>query len=152
MNTGTAYFERDAAPALFDTAIRALAEGNSLRATGRIVQIEKDTACAWLHRAAVQCRLVMLYLWQGLSVTECQLDELWSLVHTKEHNLITAKLVCETYADAWIWLAFAPVWSLVLAFVVANLLLERVAQVTDERIPFLTSDQLAEYRTALLHV
>jgi IS1 family transposase len=126
LNTGTAYFELDAAPALFDTAIRALAEGNSLRATGRIVQIDKDTACAWLHRAAVQCRLVMLYLWQGLSVTECQLDELWRLV---------------------------------LAFVVgkrtqasANLLLERVAQVTDERIPFFTSDQLAEYRTALLHV
>ena len=72
LNTGTAYFELDAAPALFDTAIRALAEGNSLRATGRIVQIDKDTACAWLHREAVQCRLVMLYLWQGLSVTECQ--------------------------------------------------------------------------------
>ncbi len=56
LNTGTAYFELDAAPTLFDTAIRALAEGNSLRATGRIVQ--------------------------------------------------TAKLVCETYGDAWIWLAF----------------------------------------------
>jgi len=38
LNTGTAYFELDAAPALFDTAIRALAEGNSLRATGRIVE------------------------------------------------------------------------------------------------------------------
>jgi len=34
----------------------------------------------------------------------------------------------------------------------ANLLLERVAQVTDAHIPFFTSDQLAEYRTALLHV
>ena len=151
LNTGTAYFELDAAPALFDTAIRALAEGNSLRATGRIVQIDKDTACAWLHRAAVQCRLVMLSLWQRLSVTECQLDELWSFVHTKEHHLSTAKLVCETYGDAWIWLAFAPVWRLVLAFVgglrtqaSANLLLERVAQVTDERLPFFTSDQLAQ--------
>jgi IS1 family transposase len=84
---------------------------------------------------------------------------LWSFVHTKEHNLITAKLVCETYADAWIGIAFAPVWRVVLAFVVgqrtqasANLLLERVAQVTDERIPFFPSDQLAEYRTALLPV
>ena len=72
-------------------------------------------------------------------------------MHTKEHNLITAKLVCETYGDAWIWLAFAPVWRLVLAFVgglrtqaSANLLLERVAQVTDERLPFFTSDQLAQ--------
>ena len=120
LNTATAYFELDAPPALFETAIRALAEGNSLRATGRIVQIDKDTACAWLHRAAVHCRLVMLSLWQNLPLTECQLDELWSFVHTKEQNLLTAKLVCETYGDAWIWLAFAPVWRLVVAFVVGK--------------------------------
>jgi IS1 family transposase len=55
--------------------------------------------------------------------------------------------------------AFVPTWRLVLAFVVgkrtqasANVLLQRVAHVTDDRIPFFTSDQLAEYRTALLEV
>jgi IS1 family transposase len=86
------------------------------------------------------------------------LDELWSFVHTKERNLVTAKTFCETYGDAWVWVAFAPVWRLVLAFVIgkrnqhtANLLLERVVAVTDEAIPFFTSDQLPEYRTALLH-
>lgn len=159
LSYGTAYFGLDAAPAQFETAVRALAEGNSLRGTGRIVQVDKDTACAWLHRAAQHCRLVMLYLWDRLPVTECQLDELWSFVHTKEHNLATAKQVCAAYGDAWVWVAFAPVWRLVLAFVVgkrpqaeANLLLERVVQVTDERVPFFTSDQLAAYRTALLHV
>lgn len=159
LNYGTAYFELDADPAIFELAIRALAEGNSLRATGRIVQIDKDTACAWLHRAAVHCRLVMLYLWRNLTVTECQLDELWSFVHTKEQHLEAAKLCCTTYGDTWIWIAFAPAWRLVLAFVAgkrtqasANLLLERVAYVTDATIPFFTSDQLAEYRTALLHV
>jgi IS1 family transposase/transposase-like protein len=159
LNYGTADFELDADPAIFELAIRALAEGNSLRATGRIVQIDKDTACAWLHRAAIHCRLVMLYLWHNLTVTECQLDELWSFVHTKEQHLEAAKLCCATYGDSWIWIAFAPVWRLVLAFVAgkrtqasANLLLERVAHVTDATIPFFTSDQLAEYRTALLHV
>lgn len=155
---GTAYFDLDAEPALFDTVIRALAEGNGLRATGRIVQIDKDTVAAWLQRAAVHCRQVMLYLWDSLSVTECQLDELWSFVHTKEHQLATAKRCCDSYGDAWIWLAFAPTWRVVLAFVVgkrtqasANQLLERVVHVTDDHIPFFTSDQLAEYRTALLH-
>jgi IS1 family transposase/transposase-like protein len=159
LNFGTAYFELDAEPLIFETAIRALAEGNGLRATGRIVQIDKDSACAWLHRAAVQCRLVMLYLWHSLAVAECQLDELWSFVHTKEQHLDAAKLFCVTYGDAWVWIAFAPVWRLVLAFVAgkrtqasANLLLERLAYVTDATIPFFTSDQLAEYRTALLHV
>lgn len=157
-NYGTAYFELDTDPAIFETAVRALAEGVSLRSTARIVQIDKDTACAWLHRAAHHCRLVMLSLWRQLPVTECQLDELWSFVHTKEQNLHAAKLFCETYGDAWVWVAFAPIWRLVLAFVVgkrtqasANLLLERVVHVADAQVPFFTSDQLAEYRTALLH-
>ncbi len=158
LNYGTAYFELDSDPAIFETAVRALAEGVSLRSTARIVQMDKDTACAWLHRAAHHCRLVMLSLWRQLPVAECQLDELWSFVHTKEQNLHAAKLFCETYGDAWVWVAFAPIWRLVLAFVVgkrtqasANLLLERVVHVTDAQVPFFTSDQLAEYRTALLH-
>ena len=46
---GTAYWDLTAEPAIFEMAIRALAEGNSLRSTARIVQIDKDTACAWLH-------------------------------------------------------------------------------------------------------
>jgi len=155
---GTAYLGLEAAPIIFETAVRALAEGNSLRATARIIQIDKDTACDWLNRAAQQARLVMLYLWGNLHVTECQLDELWSFVHTKERNLEYAKIYCETYGDAWVWIAFAPVWRLVLGFVVgkrtqvsANLLLDRVAYVTDNHIPFFTSDQLHEYRGALLH-
>jgi len=135
-----------------------LALGNSIRATARIVQVDKDTACDWLHRAAQHCRIVMLYLWHNLHVTECQLDELWSFIHTKEYNLPSAKFFHESYGDAWVWLAFAPVWRVVLAFAIgkrtqknANLLLDRVAHVTDEHIPFFTSDQFSEYRTALLH-
>lgn len=101
----------------------------------------------------------MLYLWRELPVTECQLDELWSFIHTKEQHVEAAKLWCVTYGDAWVWLAFAPVWRLMVAFVIGkrtqpsgNLLLERVKYVTTTGIPFFTSDQLAEYRTALLHV
>ena len=138
--------------------MRALAEGNSLRATARIVQIDTDTACDWLERAAQQCRLVQLYLWRELHVAECQLDELWSFVHTKEQHLPLAKLYDDTNVDAWVWVAFAPIWHLVVAFVVgkrvqanADLLLQRVAHVTDDHIPFFTSDQLLEYRAALLN-
>jgi IS1 family transposase len=87
------------------------------------------------------------------------LDELWSFVHTKDEHLAWAKLSRETYGEAWVWVAFAPAWRLVMAFVVgkhthveANLLRERVAHVTTALIPFFTSDQLPEYRTALLHV
>jgi IS1 family transposase len=155
---GTAYYGLDADPAIFETAVRALAEGNALRATARIVQVDKDTVCAWLDRFARHCRTVMLYFWHDLPVSECQLDELWSFVHTKEAQLPGAKIYCATYGDAWVWLAFAPVWRLVLAFVIgkrdqagADLLLARVAHVTDDSIPLVTSDQLPEYRNALLN-
>jgi len=156
---GTPYFDLEHDPALFELAIRALAEGHSLRATARIIQVDKDTVCTWLDRAAYHCRLVMLSLWQQLPVRECQLDELWSFVHTKDEHLPWAKTYRDTYGDAWVWVALAPEWRLVVAFVVgkrtqaeANLLLERVAYVTTDLIPFFTSDQLPEYRTALLHV
>lgn len=158
LNYGTAYYGLESDPLIFETAVRALAEGNSLRATGRILQVDQDTVCDWLNRAALHCRAVVLYLWSQLHVTECQLDELWSFVHTKEAHLPYAQIYCDTYGDAWVWLAFAPVWRLVLAFVVgkrtqesADLLLERVKLVTDEHIPFFTSDRLPEYADALLH-
>lgn len=156
---GTAYWDLNADPWIFDTAIRALAEGNSLRSTARIVQIDKDTACQWLNRAAQHCRLVMLWLWRDLAVRECQLDELWSFVQTKDASLESAHWVYTLYGEVWVWIAFAPLWRLVLAFVVgrrtqanANRLLERVAHVTTDEIPFFTSDRRAAYRTALLQV
>jgi hypothetical protein len=61
--------------ALFEMAVRALAEGNALRATARIVQVEKATVCAWLDRVARHCRTVMLSLWHNVHVQECPLDE-----------------------------------------------------------------------------
>jgi transposase-like protein len=39
---GTAYFDLNADPAIFDLAIRALAEGNSIRSTARIVHQRAD--------------------------------------------------------------------------------------------------------------
>jgi len=154
---GTAYLDLEADSSIFEMAFRALAEGNSIRGSARIVEIDSETCRSWLDRYAQQCRLVMLYFWRDLHIEECQLDELWSFVHTKEANLAAAKLICQSYGDAWVWVAFAPVWRMVLSFVVgkrtqenANLLVKRVHQISDGHIPFFTSDQLAAYPTALL--
>jgi IS1 family transposase len=154
-----AYWDVNAEPAIFEMAIRALAEGHARRSTARIGPIDQDTACDWLDRAAQHGRKVLRYLWRDLPVSECPLDELWRLVHTKASHLAMAKRVCDTYGEAWMWMAFAPVWRLVLAFVVgkrtqerANLLRHRVAHVTAQRLPWFTSDQWPEYRTTLRHV
>ena len=52
LNYGTAYYGLGTEPVKFEMARRALAEGNSLRATARIVEVDKDQVCAWLDRAA----------------------------------------------------------------------------------------------------
>lgn len=50
LRDGKAYYGLEAEPVQFETALRALAEGHSLRATARIIGVDKDTVCAWLDR------------------------------------------------------------------------------------------------------
>ena len=42
LSYATAYYGIESEPAIFETAVRALAEGNSIRATGRILQIDVE--------------------------------------------------------------------------------------------------------------
>ena len=60
LSYATAYYGLESEPVIFEMAVRALAEGNSIRATGRILQVDKDTICDWLNRAAHHCRSVMI--------------------------------------------------------------------------------------------
>jgi IS1 family transposase len=139
--------------------MRALAEGNSLRGTGRIVAIDKDTVCDWLDRAGRHCRAVTTSLFDTLHITECQVDKWWSFVRKQEAHLTAAENVLALDGDAWVWIAFAPAWRLVAAFVVgkrdqehANGLLKRLQAVSCGYMPFFTSDQLPHYAHALLQV
>lgn len=155
---GTAYFNINADERIYTIASRALAEGNSLRGTGRIVGVDKDTICDWLDKSGRHCRAVSTYLFNNLHIPECQLDELWSFVHKKEAQLTGIEKVLMLYGDAWVWIAFAPAWRLVPAFVIgkrvqenADLLIERLKAVSCGFIPFFTSDQLFHYPNALLN-
>jgi IS1 family transposase len=89
---------------------------------------------------------VTTYLFDTLHITECQVDELWSFVRKKEAHLTVAERVLAFYGDAWVWIAFAPAWRLVAAFVVgkrdqesANVLLQRLQAVSCGCIPFFTT-------------
>jgi IS1 family transposase len=154
---GTAYFGLEAEPRIFTIAMRALAEGNSLRGTGRIVGVDKDTVCTWLDRAGRHCRAVTASLFVNFHLHECQLDELWSFIRKKERQVTPAEKVLALYGDAWVWIAFAPEWRVVTAFVIgkrnrasAHLLIEGLKAVSCGCMPFFTSDQLPYYTGALL--
>jgi len=158
-STGTAYAGIRTDPTTYRRGVQALAEGVSIRATGRLIEVDKDTVQRWLPILSHHCGQVMNYFFRNLHLTECQLDELWTFVFKKEAHLTTLEQLQELYGDAWVWIAFSPVCKLVPAWVVgkrtlpqARRLVFRLKSATDGQIPFFTSDELPHYAQALLEV
>ena len=65
----------------------ALAEGVSIRATGRLLGVDKDTVNHWLPILGRHCQGVMNYFFRNLHLSECQLDELWTFIAKKQAHL-----------------------------------------------------------------
>jgi IS1 family transposase/transposase-like protein len=157
--TGTAYVGIRTDLNTYLSGATALAEGLSIRATGRLVSVDKDTVNHWLPGLGQHCQGVMNYFFRNLHLHECQLDELWTFIHKKEGHLTPLEKLAEVYGDAWVWIAFSPVYKVVPAWVVgkrtlryARRLLFRLKSATDGSIPFFTSDDLPHYANALLEV
>src|SRR4030095_7637950 len=91
----------------------ALAEGLSIRATGRLLDVDKDTVNHWLPVLGRHSQSVMNYFFRNLHLCECQLDELWTFVAKKEDRLTPLEKLATVYGDAWVWIAFSPVCKLV---------------------------------------
>jgi len=131
----------------------------SIRATGRLLSVDKDTVNHWLPVLGQHCQGVMHYFFRHLHLRECQLDELWTFVAKKEAHLTPLEKLATIYGDAWVWIAFSPVYKLVPAWVVgkrtlgdARRLVLRLQAATDGHVPFFTSDALPHYADALLEV
>jgi len=104
----------------YQSGARHLAEGTSIRATGRLLSLDKDTVCHWLPRLGAHCDRVMSYFFRNLHLSECQLDELWTFIYKKEDQLTSLDRLLGIYGDAWVWIAFSPVCKLVPAWVVGK--------------------------------
>jgi hypothetical protein len=98
----------------------ALAEGVSIPATGRLLSVDKDTANHWLPVLGQHCQSVMHSFFRTLHLHECQWDELWTCIHQKEDHLTSREKLAEVSGDAWGWMAFSPVCTLVPAWVVGK--------------------------------
>ena len=156
---GTAYAGIRTNERTYQSGARHLAEGTSIRATGRLLNLDKDTVCHWLPRLGEHCNRVMSYFFRDLHLSECQLDELWTFIYKKEDHLTPLDELLGIYGDAWVWIAFSPVCKLVPAWVVgkrtlpnARKLVFRLKSATDGHVPFFTSDELPHYADALLDV
>ncbi len=66
--------------------LKALAEGNGMRACARIFDIDKKTVALILETAARHCEQVSNHLMTDYHMDECQLDELWSFVKKRKRT------------------------------------------------------------------
>ena len=66
--------------------LKALAEGNGIRACARIFDIDKNTVALILAQAAAHCQRVSERLIKDYHLEECQLDELWSFVKKRKRT------------------------------------------------------------------
>jgi hypothetical protein len=73
--------------------IHHAAEGVGVRATSRLLDINKDTVNRVILRAGEHCEIVLSSLLRSLKLKEAQLDELWAFV--KKRNLLTRKKLVE---------------------------------------------------------
>jgi transposase-like protein len=71
-----------------DVTIRQIihhaAEGVGVRATARLLELDKDTVNRVILRAGEHCANVLSGLLTSLKLTELQLDELWTFVKKKK--------------------------------------------------------------------
>ena len=79
----TAFFGTKYPPETIGEIIRVTAEGNGVRATARILGLDKNAVNRVILKAGQHCEKVLSNLLAQLELTEVQLDELWAFVGKK---------------------------------------------------------------------
>lgn len=90
----SAFFGLHLSDEKIEQIIHHAAEGVGVRATARLLNINKDTVNRVILRAGEHCELVLSNLLRSLKLKEAQMDELWAFV--KKRQLLTkakAKMV-----------------------------------------------------------
>jgi transposase-like protein/IS1 family transposase len=68
-------------------ALQLLLEGNSIRSTERITNLDRNTIMSLLVRAGERCAAVMDEKMRNLSCARLEFDEIWGFVGKKERNV-----------------------------------------------------------------
>lgn len=123
--------------------------------------VTEETTLAWLRRAAEKATTINQHLLRTISVTQVQLDELWSFIarkHSLEAGTDGESLEESTDGRQWVWVSFAPEFRLMLAayvgprtFQSALILIQMTAAVV-RGVPCFFSDGFSSYLPALVAV
>ena len=85
----TAFFGLHLSDEQIGQIIHHAAEGVGVRATSRLLNIDKDTVNRVILRAGEHCEIVLSSLLHSLKLSEAQLDELWAFV--KKRKMLAEK-------------------------------------------------------------
>jgi len=97
-------------------ALQLLIEGNSLRSTERITNININTLMKLLVRAGEKCEKVMGKLIVNIPVQDVECDEIWAYVGKKEGHKLPTEAHDDSLGDAYCFVAMERSTKLVLNF------------------------------------
>lgn len=138
--------------------ISALVEGNSIRATSRMVGVSKDTVVKLLVDVGTVCANYQDKVMRSLPCKRVQCDEIWSFCYAKAKNVSPKHQGVFGYGDVWTWTAIdadtklVPCWHIgrrdgraAYEFIndLASRLAHRVQLTTDGHRPYLEAVESA---------
>lgn len=93
----TAFFGLHVPVETVQSIIHHAAEGVSVRATARLLGLDKNLVNRVILRAGEHCATVLSGLLRSLNLTEVQMDELWAFV--KKSTVVRARMISNDSAD-----------------------------------------------------
>jgi IS1 family transposase len=96
--------------------VKALVEGNSIRATVRMTGVAKQTILDLLADLGPACEGYQGVTLRDLPSRRIECDEIWSFCYAKAKNVPKAKAAQYAVGDVWTWVALDPESKLVLTW------------------------------------
>lgn len=104
-------------PARRSRVVAALVEGNSVRATCRMVDVDKGTVLKLLVDLGAACEWYQDVTLRNLKLKRIQCDEIWEFCYAKAKNVPEEHAGEWGYGDVWTWVAIdaetklVPSWA-----------------------------------------
>lgn len=98
--------------------VALLTEGNSLRATARLTGVDRNTIMRLNRRVGDGCHRLHHARMRDLQVAQLELDETWSFVGKKQHNLQDGDPV--EFGDIFLWIGLDVRTKLIVSYLAAK--------------------------------
>jgi IS1 family transposase len=100
--------------------VSALVEGNSVRATCRMLDVDKGTVLKLLVNLGGACAEYQDRVLRNLSCKRVQCDEIWQFCYAKQKNVPADKAGEFGYGDVWTWVAMDADTKLIPSWIVGR--------------------------------